>query len=230
MELIFVRHGQPEWERDGRSLIDPPLTDLGRTQAARLGEAARSWRAVDAIFVSPMRRARETAEPLCLALAKEPITIPWFAEIGLPASWEGAPAQLVGEWLTRARHRTVDEWWEGLPGGETFRDFWARITTNLAHHLAELGATRPTPEAHPSVWQVQEPHDRRYVFVGHGGANSVALSFLLGIEPVPWAWERFVSHHASVSRVKSSSLLDGRVFGLRAMSDVAHLPPELQTR
>lgn len=229
MELLFIRHAQPEWERDGISLTDPPLTALGRTQATRLAEHARSWPKLDTIFVSSLRRARETAEPLCAALGLEPVVVPWFQEIGLPASWEGAPADVVGEWFVTSRNRPPAEWWEGVPGGESFHDFWARITTHLEAQLNELGATRPEPSEHPSLWNVSQV-ERRYAFVGHGGSNAAAISFLLGIEPVPWPWERFVLHHASVSRVKSSSLLGGRIFGLRALSEISHLAVEERTR
>ena len=53
---------------------------------------------------------------------------------------------------------------------------------------------------------------------------------VLGLEPVPWPWERLVSYHASVSRMKASSLLGAQIFGLRGLSDVSHLPVAKQTR
>ena len=33
MEFVLVRHGQPEWIRDGLNVDDPPLTELGHQQA-----------------------------------------------------------------------------------------------------------------------------------------------------------------------------------------------------
>lgn len=230
MELIFIRHAQPEWVRDGINLIDPPLTDLGRKQAERLGESAKTWKQrPTAIVASAARRTRETAEPICAAFGMQPEVVPWFVEIGLPASWEGAPAEIVERYFQTARDRTVDEWWLGIPGGESFHDFWDRITTNLVRYLGTKGATRPSPAAHPSAWEVANDEER-ILFIGHGGSNSAAISFLLGIDPVPWPWERFVSQHASVSRLRTARLLKGRIFGLRAMSDVGHLTPDMVTR
>ena len=68
MELLLIRHALPERiETDDGSPADPPLSALGRAQADRMA----GWVAAEkigAIYTSPMRRARETAEPLALAL------------------------------------------------------------------------------------------------------------------------------------------------------------------
>lgn len=75
MELLFIRHGLPlrinEGDTDGPA--DPALSDLGRRQAVALAAWLADER-VDAIWVSPMRRARETAVPLADRLAL-PVTI-----------------------------------------------------------------------------------------------------------------------------------------------------------
>ena len=87
------------------------------------------------------------------------------------------------------RHRPLDELWDGLPGGESFRDFHVRVTDGLRRLLDEPASSRsPTT---PPLCALAEPA-RRIVIVAHAGTNSVALGHLLGIEPVPWEWERFV--------------------------------------
>ncbi|MFM7771482.1 MAG: histidine phosphatase family protein, partial [Acidimicrobiaceae bacterium] len=37
MELFLCRHAQPQWVKDDLCIDNPPLTDLGRRQAALLG-------------------------------------------------------------------------------------------------------------------------------------------------------------------------------------------------
>ncbi|WSQ13007.1 histidine phosphatase family protein [Streptomyces sp. NBC_01231] len=62
-DLFLVRHGETEWSRSGRHTgrTDVPLTGHGRAEARRLVPLIRSHR-IGAAFVSPLQRARETAE------------------------------------------------------------------------------------------------------------------------------------------------------------------------
>jgi probable phosphoglycerate mutase len=64
MELLLIRHGLPirVVNDDGRP-ADPPLSDTGRDQAERVAAWLEGLH-IDAIYASPLRRARETAEPL----------------------------------------------------------------------------------------------------------------------------------------------------------------------
>ncbi|MCH0566035.1 MULTISPECIES: histidine phosphatase family protein [unclassified Streptomyces] len=62
-DLFLVRHGETEWSRSGRHTgrTDVPLTEHGRQEARGLVPLVRSHR-IGAVFVSPLQRARETAE------------------------------------------------------------------------------------------------------------------------------------------------------------------------
>ncbi|KOU59348.1 phosphoglycerate mutase [Streptomyces sp. MMG1533] len=62
-DLFLVRHGETEWSRSGRHTgrTDVPLTEHGRQEARGLVPLIRSHR-IGAAFVSPLQRARETAE------------------------------------------------------------------------------------------------------------------------------------------------------------------------
>ncbi|HKY17111.1 MAG TPA: histidine phosphatase family protein [Microthrixaceae bacterium] len=72
IRLLLVRHGQSEWNADGRwqGQADPPLTELGRTQARH---AAAALGAVDAIVSSPLDRAAETAAIISAELGIGPV-------------------------------------------------------------------------------------------------------------------------------------------------------------
>ncbi|MBO4254054.1 histidine phosphatase family protein [Streptomyces griseorubiginosus] len=62
-DVFLVRHGETEWSRSGRHTgsSDVPLTERGREEARRLVPLIRSHR-IAAAFVSPLQRARDTAE------------------------------------------------------------------------------------------------------------------------------------------------------------------------
>ena len=224
MEIHLVRHGQPDWAPARRARNDPDLTDLGRRQAERL---AQSLGAYDELWVSPLRRSRQTADPVAARLGLAPRVCDWLAEIANPTGWEGSPVEEVEAILAQARLRTVDEMWDGLPGGESFRDFHRRVTTGLANDLAHRGVRR-LDEGHPHLWS--SGAERRILVVAHGGTNAVILGYLLGLEPTPWEWDRFDSAHTSIARLITKPVAAGCAFALLAFGDTSHLPSDLVTR
>lgn len=225
VELLFVRHAQPAWSRDGRSVDDPGLTDLGHRQGELLGERFLG-ETVDALIVSPLVRAQQTAGYIARALEMEPVTHDWLAEIQAPV-WQDEPIEVVEKVFADSRRRPLDDHWEGIPGGESFRHFHQRVTTGLQAYLDDVGGERVNHQ--PALWQLDHPQ-QRVVVVAHAGTNATALSYLLGIEPVPWEWERFVSFHASVSQVQPIDISDHHAFSLERFADVSHLPPAEQSK
>ena len=228
MQLVFVRHGQPAWVEDGRSVGDPGLTELGWAQAKHAAaHLASSEVPTTELVVSPLRRAQETAAPIAEALGLTPTTEEWLAEIAGPAWFDGGAAEKVERMFRESRHRTLPELWDGLPDGESVRDFHTRITTGTDAFLQARGAPQVTPD--PPQWRFPEPN-RRIVIVAHAGTNATAISHLLGIPPVPWEWERFVTLHASLSELAPIEIAGAWAYSLVRLSDVAHLPTDHQTR
>lgn len=72
MRLGFIRHGQTNWNAEGRlqGSSDIPLNDVGRQQA-RDAVAVLGVGGWDAIVSSPLSRARETAEIIAAGLGIE---------------------------------------------------------------------------------------------------------------------------------------------------------------
>jgi probable phosphoglycerate mutase len=69
MRLIVIRHAQSEANAEGRiqGHLDIPLSELGRRQSALLA-ARLATLGVDALYSSPLRRARETADVIAARL------------------------------------------------------------------------------------------------------------------------------------------------------------------
>lgn len=225
MQIVLVRHGQPEWVRDGLNVVDPPLTDLGHRQA-ELAAAALTEEQFDEVLVSPLTRARQTAAPLLRRLQRFEDVEPWLHEIREP-DWHGTPSELAAKAYEEERSRAAEDRWRGVEGGEPSRDFVERVRTGMTGYLSLRGMYRS--EQILPVWHIDKP-DTRLAIVAHAGVNGVLLSLLLGLVPVPWEWDRFVTPHASITRLESMQLADGHTFSLTRLGDVEHLAKDDRTR
>lgn len=225
MEIVLIRHGEPEWTRDSLAVVDPPLTERGHRQAERLAEVLQHER-FDEVLVSPLVRARQTAQPLLDALGRAEVIDPWLEEIRDPM-WHGSPAQRAADAYEEVRQRVSHDRWRGIDGGESVSGFVERIHTGATSFLADRGVRRTDAEL--PVWQIDNP-GRRVALVAHAGTNSVAICHLLGLAVTPWEWDRFVLGHSSVSRLEALPLRDGWTFSLTRLSDLEHLPPHERTR
>ena len=89
MRIIFVRHGEPNYEKDC-------LTEAGHLQASAVAERLREEE-ISAVWSSPLGRARETAD-VTASLLNLPVQtldfmreLHWAAVTGLPCSRTGTP-------------------------------------------------------------------------------------------------------------------------------------------
>ncbi len=128
--IWLVRHGETEWSRDRRhtSATDLELTDVGREQA-RAAAPLLAGHEFAAVWCSPLRRARDTAQ--LAGVAAQPRDD--LREIGY-GEYEG---------LTTAQIReTVPGWTvftHDTPGGETLDAAAARVDGVIADAEATDG-------------------------------------------------------------------------------------------
>ncbi len=171
MELLIVRHGESVANAEGRmqGQRDYPLSEAGQKQAAVLGRfLAKAGFKVDAVYTSPLTRAKETAQALTTAL-------------GLPDA-ELAPelSELHAGGLQGLTHAEIAESYPGFMqrgltglgdfseyGGESYDDVQVRI-----RRLLERWHARHREPAH------------RILAVAHGGTNFHLVKALV-CAPVP---------------------------------------------
>lgn len=225
MEIVLVRHGQPEWVKGGLNVVNPPLTHLGHRQAERLADALEG-ETFDEILVSPLTRARQTAAPLLSRLGRQEVIAPWLEEIRDPG-WAGTPVEKAEQAYAELRQRAPAERWHGLQDGESVRSFVDRIHLGVETFLAERGIRRRDDEL--PVWEIDAP-GKRILLVAHAGTNTVSIGHILGLMPTPWEFDRFVLMHTSISRLESMRVGDVHSFNLVKLSDVEHLSSGERTR
>lgn len=197
MELWLVRHGESTWNsaRRFQGAHDAPLSARGRAQAEALAARLGGTR-FDALYTSPLSRARDTAAPCARILGVAPRAVEDLREIGLGA-WEGETVEAVlardGNAYQRWLDTPVDH---PPPGGEALPALAARVGRALAA-LADRHA------------------EERVLVVSHGGAIGSVLCGWLG-QPLNTIWSLRLAN-ASITRV---TLPGGRVLGV---NEVAHL-------
>jgi probable phosphoglycerate mutase len=135
-ELIVVRHGASAGLRPGESFDlvgghgDPPLSPLGREQAVRVAERL-DGEPIRAIFVTPLQRTSQTAEPLVAATGLEPRVIEDLREVHL-GEWEGGEYRIrMAERDPIAVQALIEERWDVIPGAEPMEAVAERVGRGL---------------------------------------------------------------------------------------------------
>ena len=88
-ELLLVRHGETDWNRDRRfqGHADPPLNETGREQANALAEEL-AGEEIELVYTSDLQRARETAQIVGARLGAGVVPLPALREIDV-GEWQG---------------------------------------------------------------------------------------------------------------------------------------------
>lgn len=154
--ILFARHGETQWNRDGRfqGHADPPLNDAGRAQAEGLAERLEGQRFA-AIYASDLRRAWETADIVAARLRRDVTRDAGLREIDV-GSWSG---------LTRAEVAARDpdgfaRWLAGEVGhdGETREQHLARVLAAVLSIGAAHGGERVLVVSHGGSLRTLQRH------------------------------------------------------------------------
>ena len=163
--MILVRHGQTEYNREGRWQgvgSDVPLNEIGREEAARVAEALAGHfdEAAEALYTSDLARARETARIIGARLGLVPVDEPALRELS-HGRWEGLThAEVEERWPEELAEYEAHPYDVRRGGGDSYRDLEARLWPAL-ERLAS------------------EHRGERIVCVSHGGPIRLALSKVL---------------------------------------------------
>lgn len=182
-EAWLIRHAETEWSRAKRHTgrTDVPLTDEGRTAAAKLGPrlAGRAW---SAVWTSPLARASETCAlaGLGAAAVEREELLEWHY-----GDYEGITTTEI-----RAAQPDWYLWRDGCPGGESPADVAARCDQVVADLTAVDGDVALFAHGH-----VLRMLAARWIELGPEAGGRLALSTgavsVLGLERevrVIWRW------------------------------------------
>jgi len=173
VEIVFVRHGLPLRVELETGIADPELAAEGHEQAEKMA-AYLGVEDVEAVYVSPLRRALETARPLCKVLGLEAVVSEGVAEFDRN-SREYVPVEEL--------RATNDPRWEKLLRGE-----WDGVDEDPSLFKSRVVETVEDMIArHPGG---------RVVVVCHGGVINQYLAHVLGIEThIGFFYPKYTSIH-----------------------------------
>lgn len=142
--LTLVRHAETEANANevaSTAVPGPPLTEVGREQAASLANRL-SGNKYDGVFASEMVRTQQTAEPMAEALGEQVTVLPGLNEIS--AGWfEGVPlSDTSGTFLLGPEAWLKGDRRFGIPGsvdGDQFNDAF----TDAVQKVYDSGDDKP---------------------------------------------------------------------------------------
>ena len=201
MKIIFVRHGDPDYEHD-------TLTEKGIREAKLLSDRTVNW-PVTQFYCSPLGRAQKTASYTLERVGREAITHDWMKEFFYPiedpvTGRVGVPWDFMPEYWTNIPQMYDREGWketeiyrsnpELLPAytqvcegiDDILASYGYKRTGN--HYLNEnhSGQASHTASGDAAPHTAEGPADKTdstIVIFCHLGVTCVMMSHLLGISP-----------------------------------------------
>ena len=186
MDLVLVRHARPERIDGGDGPADPELTPLGHRQAAAMA-ALLGTESFDAIYVSSMVRARQTAAPLEAALGLTAVLSPGVREFDATDRHYVPVEELKAD--KALWQKTVDRF-----QNEDMTAFSATVVETIEQIIADH-------------------RGHRVAVVCHGGVINVWAAHVLGLAPRPFVDVGYTS----ISRFVASSTGIRSVFSLNEL-------------
>lgn len=203
IDLILVRHGRTEWNVGSsngehfRGQIDLPLNVAGMAQAEAVADRLANEPVV-AVYSSPLKRARSTAEPIAArhGLAVQPME--GLIDINF-GRWGGkSPAEVAAQWPDLYRRWLEEPHTVTFPDGERL----AVVRRRLEQALEEV---------------LSQHTEGVIVWVGHQVVNRVLICHLLGLDERHF-W-RIQQDTACVNRFR----FDGDLPTILLLNDTCHL-------
>lgn len=243
MRIIFVRHGNPDYQND-------TLTKKGWKEAEALAQRIKKWHVTD-FYCSPLGRAQDTASCTLKAMNRTAITKEWMKEFYYPVihphtnephcPWDFS----AGYWTNEPLYFDKDNWMNA-PLMKTNPDIaleYNKLCAGMDDLLEKYGYLKEgnmyrltsgkknfMQHTYPAVNDVDkaEPStdEPTIVIFCHLGAMFAMMSHIMNI-PFPVLTHHFFVAPTSVTIVNSEERWEDEVtFRVQVLGDTTHLHDE----
>ncbi len=229
MKLVIIRHADPDYDKDS-------LTEKGWREAEYLSERIAKMD-VQAFYVSPLGRAKDTASVTLKKMNREAKVLPWLREFHAPVLDEETGERRIPWDMLPSAWTTVNEYYD--------RNLWhttSRMQTGKVNEEAQLvysGLDELLKEHgyqhEGNLFRAIRPNQETIVLFCHFGVECVILGHLLGISPMV-LWHGFCAAPSSVTTLITEERRDGLAyFRMSSFGDISHLyakeePPAFAAR
>ena len=195
LRLYLIRHGESLGNVGGivTGQSDVPLSERGREQARRVGEALAD-RPLSALYVSPLSRALDTARPVSEATGATIRPVDDLRELNCGLAEGLTWLEVEARWPEFAQRYTSGN--DGIavawPGGESGIDLCERVGRVLRQIID--GPLSPAPAPHAA-----SPLLREIAIVAHAGSIAWSLHHLLK-KPLN-TWPHYGLRNAGISEL-----------------------------
>lgn len=224
MRLIFIRHGDPNYKKDG-------LTEKGIREALLLSDRTAEWKDITAVYCSPYGRAQQTASYSLKRMNKKAVILPWLHEfdycINDPVTGRhGVPWDLMPEYWTEIPEMYDKQNWretEIYRSNPMLLPAYDEVCESLDDLLASYGYQRYHNYYRTEHNVTPASQDASIVCFCHLGIILVMLSHLLGISPAVLLHSFYIAP-TSVTVLAAEERVPGKAsFRVQVLGDTSHL-------
>lgn len=216
MKILLIRHGDSDYSIDS-------LTEKGHREARLLAERIAPME-IKAYYVSPLGRARKTADYTLDKAGRTAETLDWAREFdtliddnngGKRIAWDWLPS----EWMNVPEYFDKDKWYTTpIMASAGMEDGIRYVYDGLDSLIERHGYKREG-----KYYRVIAPNDDTIAVFCHFGVTCVMLSHLLNVSPMI-LWHGFVSAPTSVTTIITEERREGIAsFRINAFGDISHL-------
>lgn len=221
MKILFVRHGEPNYEKDY-------VTEKGAVEAELVSHLLTKLD-VKEFYCSPMGRAVATSKPTLEKLGRTATECSWLREFwpkirrpdmeGIcPVVWDWLPA----DWSVDERFYDANHWFENERYQEAnVKEAYDEVCTGFDGLLEKHGYVREG-----KIYRAVEPNNDTIVLFCHFGITATILSHIMNVSPVV-LWHHTITAPTSITTLVSEERREGSaIFRLTGLGDVSHLYAE----
>lgn len=229
MRLIFIRHGDPDYEHD-------TVTEKGKREIELLADKLEKEE-ITAFYLSPKGRAQKTAQATLFRLGRAGTSLNWLREFTVPVRMpDTGEEHLIWDFLPSFVERYPQlysaEEWMSVPfiADSDVPRAYEEVCGGIDELLASYGYRRKG-----AFYCAEKPNRETLVFFCHFGITCILLSHFFNMSPVALL-QHFAAAPSSVTTLYTEEREKGiAAFRCAAYGDISHLyvakePPSFSAR